>query len=51
MTHTALVNKMLDKGLTYKEATARAREIEERASYLTKTLGAVITVEDVLEEA
>lgn len=48
MTHTEIINQMLDKGMTYREATEAARQLEERAKYLTKTLGTTITVEDII---
>ena len=49
MSFTGLVNLFQERGKTYKEATREARKVEERAKYLSKVLGADITVEDVLE--
>lgn len=49
MTHSNLVEKMLNKGMTYKEATAEANRIKERANYLTKITGYTITAEDIIE--
>jgi hypothetical protein len=49
MPFTGIVNLFLERGMTVKDATRKAREVEERARYLSKVLGADITVEDVLE--
>lgn len=40
---------MLDKGMTYREATEAAKKLEARAVYLTKTLGSKIEVEDIID--
>ena len=49
MTFTGLVNLFLERGMTYREATREARDVENRAKYLSEVLGADITVADVLE--
>ena len=49
MTYTGLVNLLMERGMSYKEATRKARQIEEKVDYLRKVLGADITVADVLE--
>ena len=49
MPFTGIVNLFLERGMTEKEATRKAREVEEQARYLSRVLGADVTVEDVLE--
>lgn len=51
MTHAEIINKMLDKGMTYREAAEAAKKLEARAVYLTKTLGTTIEVEDIIDIA
>lgn len=49
MTRAEIINKMLDKGMTYRDAAEAARKLEARAVYLTKTLGSNIEVEDIID--
>ena len=50
MTRYEIIEKMLDKGLSYKRATEQADAITEKARYLTRVFGREIKPEDVIEE-